>query len=279
VKLVGIVRKNKSRRAVKASNVLIDYLKSISVDYFVIHSRHDAMEKSLQDLIPKCDLSVTFGGDGTLLYAARVFSRYNVPIVGINLGGLGFITEFKEAEVLECVECFMNGFHSFEERMMIDVNVFRKDKIFSTSTGLNDLVISSGGISRLLEFEVSCNTALIGIYRADGIIVSTPTGSTAYSLAAGGPVLDPTMNALIISPICSHSLGARPLVVPSGDIVRVKVLSKNRAVTATVDGQIGIELRDGDEIRVLRSKTLTKLVSVGKRSFYDIIREKLAWKG
>jgi NAD+ kinase len=144
---------------------------------------------------------------------------------------------------------------------------------------LNDLVISSGGISRLLEFEVSSNNALIGIYRADGIIVSTPTGSTAYSLAAGGPILDPTMNAFIVNPICSHSLGARPLVVPSEDTVRVKVLSKNRAVTGTVDGQIGIELRNGDEIRVLRSKTVTKLVSVGKRSFYDIIREKLAWKG
>ncbi len=279
MKLVGIVRKYKSTKAVKTSNVLIDYLKSISIDYIVIYSKRDAIEKSLQDLIPKCDLCVTFGGDGTLLYAARVFSRYNVPIVGINLGGLGFITEFKEAEVLECVECFMNGFHSFEERMMIDVNIYRQDQVLSTSTGLNDLVISSGGISRLLEFEVSSNTALIGIYRADGIIVSTPTGSTAYSLAAGGPILDPTMNAFIVSPICSHSLGARPLVVPSEDTVRVKVLSKNRAVTATVDGQIGIELRDGDEIRVIRSKTLTKLVSVGKRSFYDIIREKLAWKG
>jgi NAD+ kinase len=279
VNLVGIVLKDKSERAKKASTVLIDYLSSRSIEYFVLYSKRGELSASIEKRIPECNLTVAFGGDGTLLFAARVFSRYDVPIVGINLGGLGFITEFREEEVLECVECFLQGHHDIESRMMIDVRVTRGGETVQTMTGLNDLVISSGGISRLLEFEVSSGSRFIGSYRADGIIVATPTGSTGYSLAAGGPIVDPSMTAFIISPICPHSLGARPLVVPSREVIRVRVLSKGRSVTSTVDGQIAFELSDADEVQVLQSKQVTRLISVGKRSFYDIVREKLAWKG
>jgi NAD+ kinase len=279
VKQVGIVLKDLSELPAQASAKLIEYLESKRIKYVVIYSREGGIDGEVARSIPHCDLSVAFGGDGTLLFTARVFSKYGIPIVGINLGGLGFITEFREEEVLECVECFMEGHHSYEPRMMIDVRVYRNGRLFNETTGLNDLVVTSGGISRLLEFEVSGGDGLIGLYRADGIIIATPTGSTGYSLAAGGPIVEPNMSALIICPICPHSLGARPLVVPGGETIRVKVLSQRRSVTATVDGQVAIELADGDEVHVLKSDLVTKLISVGKRSFFDIVREKLAWKG
>jgi NAD+ kinase len=279
VDLVALVLKEKSERAEKASGVLLDYLKSKGIDHLKLYSRKGGVDESFKDRIERCDLTVTFGGDGTLLFAARVFSQHGIPIVGINLGGLGFITEFREEEVLECVECFLKGRHSYELRMMIDVSIHRGSRLVNRSTGLNDLVISTGGISRLLEFEVYGGSHLIGAYRADGIIIATPTGSTGYSLAAGGPIVDPRMNAFIISPICPHSLGARPLVLPSEETIGVKLLSQKRVVTATVDGQIAFEVKDGDSIEVKRSEVVTRLVSVGKRSFFDIVREKLAWKG
>jgi NAD+ kinase len=222
---------------------------------------------------------VAFGGDGTLLFAARAFSPYGIPIAGINLGGLGFITEFREEEVLDCIECFLKGDHNYEPRMMLDVSIQRKGRVLQEATGLNDLVVTSGGISRLLEFEVSSGSRFIGSYRADGIIIATPTGSTGYSLAAGGPIVEPTMSALIICPICPHSLGARPLLLPGEEELRIRVLSQQRTVTATIDGQIAIALSDGDEVQVCKSDNVTKLVSVEKRSFFDIVREKLAWKG
>lgn len=163
--------------------------------------------------------------------------------------------------------------------MMIDVQVCRKNEKSWNSTGLNDLVINTGGISRLILLKVSSGRHLVGTYRSDGIIVATPTGSTAYSLSAGGPILDPTMRAFVISPICTHSLGVRPLVVPSEETIGIKVMSKNREITATLDGQVALELRHTDEVRVKKSGTITRLVSLGKRSFYDIVREKLSWKG
>lgn len=277
--LVGIVTKDKSEEALKILSTLTTYLESKSMEYFITESKEGDIESSIRNKITKCDLSVALGGDGTLLFASRIFSKYKIPIVGINLGGLGFITEFREGELLECMECIVNGNNTYEERMMIDVHVYRGGNHLYTSTGLNDLVINTGGISRLILLEVLSGKDLIGTYRSDGIIVATPTGSTAYSLSAGGPILKPNMKALVISPICPHSLGARPMIVPSEEVIKIKVLSENREITATIDGQVALDLEYMDEIHVKRSEMITKLISLGKRSFYDIVREKLAWKG
>ena len=279
MKLIGIVLKDRSTRAVEVSNLLITYLKKKSIGYFITPSKKGDIESDIQEKVPLCDLCITFGGDGTLLFASRVFSRFGVPIVGINLGGLGFITEFRESEVTECVECFLNGDFSIDERIMVDVHVYRDGNHMYQSTGLNDLVINTGGISRLMQLEVSSGTKYIGSYRADGIIVATPTGSTAYSLSAGGPILEPTMAAFVISPICPHSLGARPLVVPSEESVKIKILSDHRQIIGTIDGQMAVDLEYMDEIHVEKSAVVTKLISLGKRSFYDIVSEKLSWKG
>ncbi len=279
MKLVGIVIKDNSSRALKTAEVLKGYLHSRDIEYLILLSKKGKIEQSVREKISACDVAVAIGGDGTLLFAARVFSQYGIPIAGINLGGLGFITEFRETEVVECVECFASNLHGFEGRMMIDVSVIREGSCCFHSKGLNDMVISTGGISRLLELEVSSDARLIGKYRADGIIVATPTGSTAYSLSAGGPILEPTTEALVICPICPHSLGARPLIVPPREVINVRILSTQRKVIITVDGQVAFDVHDGDEVRVSKSETVTKLISLGNRSFYDIVREKLAWKG
>jgi len=259
-------------------NPLIDYCKSKGIQYFILPSQEDGIPKDFKRSIENSDVCITFGGDGTLLFASRVFSPHKIPIIGINLGGLGFITELKESEMIESLEALEKDNFIIEERMMIDVSILRDKFRQYKSIGLNDLVITSGGISRLINIEVSSGKNFIGNYRADGVIVSTPTGSTAYSLSAGGPIVEPAMRAFVISPICPHTLGTRPLVIPAADVIKLRVLSKDREVTATVDGQVAIELEWNDEVIVKKSKTVTKLVSLGKRSFYDIVREKLAWK-
>ena len=279
MKLVGIVMKDQSGKALEIARVLKGYLESKKIGHLTLQSKVGEIDARVKKRIPECDLAVALGGDGTLLFAARNFSQHGIPIVGINLGGLGFITEFRESEMLECMECIVNKEHAFEERMMIDVQVYRKNEKSWNMTGLNDFVINTGGISRLILLKVSSGRHLVGTYRSDGIIVATPTGSTAYSLSAGGPILDPTMRAFVISPICPHSLGVRPLVVPSEETIGIMVMSKNREIMATLDGQVALELRHTDEVRVKRSGTITRLVSLGKRSFYDIVREKLSWKG
>lgn len=279
MKLIGVVLKQGSGKAQDAFAALKKYLKSKGIDYVLIYSRRGGLEAAVREKIPRCDLAVAFGGDGTLLFTARLFSRYDVPIVGVNLGGLGFITEFRETEAVDCVQCFLEGSSTCERRMMIDVSCISGKGTLSRDTGLNDVVINSGGISRLIELELGTDHTLIGTYRSDGIIVATPTGSTAYSLSAGGPILDPLTDAFVISPICPHSLGVRPLVIPAEQEISIKVLPNDRPVTATIDGQVAHVLTQGDRISVVRSELATRLVSTGTRSFYDIVREKLFWKG
>lgn len=279
MQLISVVLKQNSGKAQSAFDALKRHLKSKGIDYVLIYSRRGELKTAVREKIPRCDLAVAFGGDGTLLFTARLFSRYDVPIVGVNLGGLGFITEFRESEVVDCVECFLEGRNTYEKRMMIDVSCISDKGIQSRDTGLNDVVINSGGISRLIELELGTDHTLIGTYRSDGIIVATPTGSTAYSLSAGGPILDPLTDAFVISPICPHSLGVRPLVIPAEREISIKILPNDRPVTATIDGQVAHELTQGDRISVVRSEQATRLVSTGTRSYYDIVREKLFWKG
>jgi NAD+ kinase len=278
MKLIGIVVKERSQEALEASSELILHLEKKGIEHFTVPSKAEGTGADVLARIPVCDLCITLGGDGTLLFAARVFSKYGVPIVGINMGGLGFLTEYRKTEMTDIIENVLGGSFRVEERIMVDVRVVRNGVRVFEATGLNDLVITCGGISRLIELAVSAGGRLIGDYRSDGIIVSTPTGSTAYSLAAGGPILDPRMNAFVICPLCPHILGARPLVVPSEEEVRIDLRSEDRVMTATVDGQVAFPLKYMDRVSVDKSAVLTRLVSLRNRSFYDIAREKLSWK-
>ncbi len=226
------------------------------------------------------DLAISLGGDGTLLYCAKIVAGRNIPILAINLGSLGFITEISRDEWMDSFTKFIEGDLSISPRMMLKVCVIRENKSVNCYLGLNDGVIGTGGISKLIRLKVYVSGTYIGRYKADGVIVATPTGSTAYSMAAGGPILHPEMEALILSPICPFTLSNRPLVIPPEEKLEIIVEKEQRTdIVLTIDGKDAFSLRPGDRVVFERSKEKTLIVQSDKRNFYEVLRSKLNWAG
>lgn len=223
------------------------------------------------------ELVIVLGGDGTLLAAARVFGRSGIPILSVNLGALGFLTEVRLADLYTHLEAWGARCCSSESRMMLHSEVWRGGKLLCEHDALNDVVVSKGAIARMGQFSVEVDGRLAASFRADGVIVATPTGSTAYSLAAGGPVLIPTLDALIVTPICPHQLTLRPMVVPASSHILVRVEGVPDQTYLTVDGQEAIDLRVDDELRCRRSDASVQLVRLGSNGFFDVLRSKLKW--
>lgn len=230
--------------------------------------------------VAECDIAFSLGGDGTVLYSARLLGARGIPIVAVNIGDFGFITEVSKNEWRQTFEMFRDGKLGISERVMIDTGVFRDGVEIATFQGLNDSVITSAGISKVVRLSVDIGDTALGRYRADGVIVSTPTGSTAYSVAAGGPILDPEMNALILNPICPFTLSNRPLVLPGINPVYISLEKGQRTdVIMTVDGQVVISLSEGDRVRFRLADTRAKIVRSNRRNFYEVLRSKLNWSG
>jgi NAD+ kinase len=225
----------------------------------------------------KPDLVIVLGGDGTLLAAARVFARIGVPILSVNLGGLGFLTEVRLTDLYKHLEAFNTNCCAIDSRAMLHTELWRDGKLHREHDVLNDVVIAKGAIARMGHFSVEVDEQLAASFRADGIIVATPTGSTAYSLAAGGPVLIPGVDTLIVTPICPHQLTLRPLVVPGKSHIQVRVEGVPDQTFLTVDGQEAIQLRIGDELRCRRSEYCVKLIRLNHGGFFDVLRQKLKW--
>lgn len=226
------------------------------------------------------DLAVALGGDGTMLFSARSLFKRNIPILAVNLGRVGFITEVAKNEWLEAFLKYRNGELGVSERILLDVEVLRKEKRVSGFYGLNDAVVSSSGISKIIRLQVALSGTSLGEYRADGVITATPTGSTAYAAAAGGPILDVDMEALIITPICPYTLANRPLVVQGSHSIEVEVLSGQRAdVILTVDGQSVFQLAAGDKVCIKKAPDKALIVRSDKRNFFEVLRAKLNWLG
>ena len=226
------------------------------------------------------DLCFSLGGDGTVLFASRVLSRRPIPIIGINMGDFGFLTEIIESEWREAFEEYRTGALEIADRILQEVTVERAGEQIASFTGLNDTVISAAGIAKIIRLSVRLGEANLGNYRADGIIVATPTGSTAHSAAAGGPILDPRMDAMVINPICPFTLSHRPIVVPGSETVTIAVEEQQRTdVLMTVDGQLVFPLEAGDRVVVRRSAACARIVRARRRSFYDVLRNKLNWSG
>jgi NAD+ kinase len=226
------------------------------------------------------DLAMSLGGDGTLLYTARLISQIDIPILGINLGDFGFITEVSRREWKEAFELYSENKLNVSNRFMVNVEVRRNNELLSSLHGLNDAVISSCGISRMSRLEVFLSNTYVGQYRADGVIVSTPTGSTAYSMAAEGPIMHPEMQAMILNPICPFTLSNRPIVVPGSVVVDVHVEKHQRTdLILTVDGQEVVPLLPEDVITIKQSEYSTQIIHSDKRNFYEILRAKLNWSG
>ncbi len=227
----------------------------------------------------KVDLILVLGGDGTLLNIARYAAPHNVPILAVNLGSLGFITEIKIEEVFQALDEALKENYSIEKRMMLQGSVIRQNKTVQKYLALNDIVISKEIISRIIHIETYIDMKYVTTYHADGLIISSPTGSTAYSLSAGGPIVHPCMDALVLSPICPHTLTNRPLIVPPEDRIDLIIKAIEQNVVLTIDGQIIFHLIPGDKVRISRARPRLKLIVPGNRNYYEVLRNKLKWGG
>lgn len=226
------------------------------------------------------DLAITLGGDGTVLFASRVLAGHSTPILPVNLGDFGFISEVGHDEWFPAFESFVAGEIDAGPRLVLEVCVIRDGRELCSFRGLNDAVVSSEGISRMVRLDVRLTEQPIGRYRADGVIVATPTGSTAYSAAAGGPILHPEMSAMILNPICPFTLSHRPIVLPEDEEIVITVDPNQRSsVALTVDGQSLTSLSPGDVVRVVASDRRANIIRSDRRTFYEVLRNKLRWSG
>ncbi len=226
-------------------------------------------------------LVVVLGGDGTLLAVGRIFARHNTPILSVNLGSLGFLTEVRLSSLYPTLEGWCEDCCTIDERTMLHADLWRDGACIDSFEAVNDIVLSKSSIARMADFAVELDSMLAARFRADGVIVATPTGSTAYTLAANGPILVPGVDALVITPICPHLLTLRPMVVPGNAALTLRVEGPKggqpNATILTVDGQQAVELRTGDELRCHRSEFTVKLVRLGGNGFFDALRSKLKW--
>jgi NAD+ kinase len=233
--------------------------------------------RTRQELAGESDLLLVLGGDGTLLAAARVAAPSGVPILPINMGSLGFLTSFTLEEMFPALEETLAGRSSVSERIMLRVDLHRAGQIIDGQRVLNEAVINKGALARMIELELKIDGAFVCRYRADGLIVASPTGSTAYSLSAGGPIVQPGVESLIITPICPHTLTDRPLVVRDTSSVETSLLGDAESVFLTLDGQKGIPMQSGDRVRITRSPERLKLIQPPQKTYFDILRSKLKW--
>ena len=279
IQTVGIVAKYQEPKAAQMVRWLVPWLKKRGKKVCVEDGlgRNGAQSCSKKSMAAKADLIISLGGDGTLLNIAPLVVRPEVPILGVNMGGLGFITEVGVDEFESVLSKTLDGDYDVEKRMTLEIRVLGKKNRRHKFRVLNDVVITKGARSRIIDLETYVGNDYLCTYRADGLIISTPTGSTAYSLAAAGPILEPTLGAVVLSPLCPHTLTNRPIVVPSNATIRVTLRSFGDTVILIPDGQPGVRLDNGDQVEARDYGLPVSLIKVPSRSYYEILREKLKW--
>lgn len=249
---------------------------SANIASFIDKEKYACTEK---ELYRNAECAIVLGGDGTILNTARSLVKYDLPILGVNLGHLGFLAEVEKKDALNTLSKIIDGDYYIQRRMMIDVKKKTKDKEEIIGVALNDIVIARTSISRLTKYSIYVNDGHVDNYSADGIIVSTPTGSTAYNLSAGGPILDPQNEMMVITPICPHTLMSRSIVLSKNDIVKITLQENNKTFTddimLTIDGQESVKVDEDDKIIISNSYRCAKLVTCNKNGFYKILRKKL----
>ena len=281
MRTVGIATKPRRPEAAEVVRGLLAWLQArgcralIDEETAALLSRADGLPRA--GLTEQADLMVVLGGDGTLLSVARTAGPRQVPVLGVNLGGLGFLAEIPLDELYPVLGAVLDGEVRPTRRLMLTCGVERGGRRVAEYVALNDAVINKGAMSRIIDLETSINGEYVTTYRADGLIVSTPTGSTAYCLAAGGPILYPTLGALVLTPICPHTLTNRPLVVPDDVTIEIVQGSASEEVSLTLDGQIGFQLQHRDAVVVRRAPHMLPLVASPKRNYFEVLRTKLKW--
>jgi NAD+ kinase len=237
----------------------------------------DVQTRKREELPASADLLIVLGGDGTLLSAARTSAGHGVPILAVNLGSMGFLTTVSQDEMYSDLEEIFQGRHTISERVMLEAEIVRGGASAWQQIALNDAVLNKAALARIMDVDLRVDGEMVTTYKADGLILSTPTGSTAYSLAAGGPIVYPSVESFVITPICPHTLTNRPLVIPDSATIEVNFRAEDDAVFLTLDGQIGVELAGGDSVRMRKAAKKLLLVRPARKSYYEILRSKLKW--
>ncbi len=287
IRRVGVVVKPAQPEALRMLCELVVWLKDRSLtlvgEQGIERERIEAetgcdieIEES-ERLSESVDLFVVLGGDGTMIRAARLVGERDVPVLGINYGRLGYLAEFRTDELFPALESILAGDYQLDERVMLDVEVMHDDEQRVRGRVLNDVVINKSALARIIEIEARLNNQFVNAFRADGLIVSTPTGSTAYNLSAGGPVIYPSMEAIVITPICPFTLSNRPLVVPDSASIELCIKTQKEEVAITLDGQIGFPLEVTDRVLIKKSSTKFKIVQPVNRNYFEVLRDKLCW--
>jgi NAD+ kinase len=279
IRAIGLVAKYQEPKAAEMVRWLVPWLKKRGRKVYVENgiARSGGISSSKKEMAAKADLIISLGGDGTLLNIAPLVERPDVPILGVNLGGLGFITEVAAGELKSVLTQTLEGEYQTEQRMTLEIQLKGKTGKPHRFRVLNDAVITKGARSRIINLETYVDDEYLCNYRADGLIISTPTGSTAYSLAAGGPILEPALSAIILTPLCPHTLTNRPIVVPGSAGIRVTLRSFGDTVFLSPDGQQGVRLDNGDKVEARDYGLPVSLIKLPSRSYYEILREKLKW--
>lgn len=284
IRKVGIISKPRKADIAAVVPRLLEWLRAHNLEVFYDKETGECIapggpEVPREELASKTDMIILLGGDGTLLAAARMMGDSTVPILPVNLGGLGFLTSVTLEELYPVLEEVLAGNHRISERVLLEAEVQRGGQVIEKQRALNDAVLNKATLARIIDLELLIEGGYVCSYKADGLIVSTPTGSTAYSLAAGGPIVYPVLDAFIITPICPHSLTNRPLVIPDNMRIEIIVHAGDEAIYLTIDGQVGIELLEGDRIAIRKAPNKLRVVRPVQKTYFQILRNKLKWGG
>jgi len=284
---IGIIAKRNKPEAVNIIHHLLDWFRMKKIEVYIEnemahllgpHALEPNVNTVEREAFPShAEMILVLGGDGTLLSVARLVGGRKIPILGVNLGGLGFLTEITLEELYRALESVIRGDFTTDERVVLSASVIRKGKGVAEFTVLNDAVVNKGALARIIDMETTINGDYVTTFKSDGLIISTPTGSTAYNLSAGGPIVYPSLHCIILTPICPHTLTNRPIVVPDDVEIRATLKTRQQEVILTLDGQQGFPLEVEDVVEVRKSAVGIRLIKSPYRHYFEVLREKLKW--
>lgn len=278
---IGLVVKLKTPEAITLGRKLVTWLQARGKTIMPEDRTNEELGFSKGwrkvEIMQQADLAIVLGGDGTLLSVARRASKREVPILGVNLGSLGFLTATTTEEIFSAVEQVLAGQYEVERRSLLEAVLTRDGQCLGAFQVLNDVVINKGALARIIDMEAWVDDEYLCTYKADGLIVATPTGSTAYAMAAGGPIIDPAVNVVVLAPICPHTLSNRPIVLSDHAHVQVVLRTADEEVILTLDGQEGLPMQAGDTVGIKRTGITASLIKSSSRTFFDVLRSKLRW--
>jgi NAD+ kinase len=280
LKKVGIILKRNKPEAIEIARELIQWFDERSISVYLedeVAGQFGGTTNCPRETLPgMVEVILVLGGDGTLLSVVRLVGERQVPILGVNLGGLGFLTEITLDNLYGVLEGLIKGDYKYHKRMTLHIHVVRDRETVADFTVLNDAVINKGALARIIDLETTINDEYLTTFKADGLIISTPTGSTAYSLSAGGPIVHPSLQTIVITPICPHTLTNRPIIIPDDAIIKATLNSEQEEVILTLDGQVGFSLQFRDTVKVQRGNTIL-LIESPYKSYFEVLRTKLRW--